>query len=49
VTSGDGRSPQIDPEDIALAVPFLEQLDDALADPHRRLPRPPPRPQAAAV
>src|SRR5687768_11536668 len=31
--------PQIDTEDIAVAVPLLEQLDHPLSDPHRSLPR----------
>ena len=36
---GRGPEAQVDPEDIALRVPFLEQLDQPVADPQRPLPR----------
>ena len=34
---GRGSQPQVDAQDIAVAITRLKQLDDALADPHRRL------------
>jgi hypothetical protein len=40
-----GPQAQIDPEDIAFSIALLDELDDALPDPHRRLPRLLPRPQ----
>ena len=35
---GRGPQPQVDAEDIALPVPFLQRLDHALADPDRPCP-----------